>query len=403
MARGEGGAGVTPVATAVTENSQLCYCVAARVSLPLQEPNMKSPPPSGLLMGDTPFLWVATFDETGVGALTPLGATPSLDDGKFVWVHINASDLRGRRWIEAQANVPDDARELLTGPSVGQRLQAGGDALWGALVDYAQDFGQDIDEDAPSAKDLTQLKFAVGPGYVFTTRRRPSRSAASVRRAVVQGKRFSDAFDLIEAIVDESMDAMDQAVDLLADDLNEVEDRVLDDDIRDERQRLGVLRRALIRVHREVNGALRMISRFDPKSLASPPAQAVAQRLAMRLDACNQEVHAAEQRARLLQDEIVSKLTTETNRQLYILTILSTLLMPPTLISGLFGMNVRGLPFTDEPGSGFVYALALCVVAAICAWVTMWVVDRRRPAGASDQPSFQRRKRKAQPAPADDG
>lgn len=363
---------------------------------------MKAALPSGLLMGDTPFLWTIAFDATGSGTLTKLASTPIFETGKFVWVHINAADLRGRRWIDAQKNIPEDARELLTGPTAGQRLHAGEDSLWGALVDYAQDFGQDIDADAPTAEDLTQLRFAVAPGYVVTTRRKPSRSASAVRRAVVQGKQFEDAFELVEAIFDESMEAMDDALELLADDLNEVEDRVLDDDIRDERQRLGVLRRALIRVHREINGSLRMFARFDPKSQASPAAQAVVQRLALRLEAANQEVHATEQRARLLQDEIVSKLSTETNRQLYILTILSTLLMPPTLISGLFGMNLKGLPFTDEPGAGFGYALVVCAVAATLAWIVMWVVDNRRPA-VSDRPSFQRRKRKAQPAPADEG
>lgn len=364
---------------------------------------MKASLPSGLLMGDTPFLWTIVFDGAGAGELTPLGATPSFEAGKIVWIHINASDLRGRRWIEAQTNIPEDARELLTGHADGQRLHAAGDALWGALVDYAQDFGQDIDTDAPSAEDLTQLRFAAAPGYVVTTRRKPSRSAGAVRRAaIVQGKPFADAFDLMEAIVDESMEAMDTAIDLLTEDLNEVEDRVLSDDIRDERLRLGVLRRALIRVHREINGSLRMISRFDPKGQSSPAAHAVVQRLTLRLDSCNQEVHATEQRARLLQDEIVSKLTSETNRQLYILTILGTLLMPPTLISGIFGMNVKGLPFTDEPGEGFLYALIVCLISGLLTWIVTWLLQQRRPA-QSDQPVFRRRKRAARPTPAEEG
>lgn len=363
---------------------------------------MKASLPSGLLMGDTPFLWTIVFDANGVGALTPLGSAPSFEAGKFFWVHISASDLRGRRWIEAQTALPEEAREVLSGPVAEQRLHALGDALWGALVDYAQDFGQEIDSDAPSAEDLTQLRFAVGPGYVITTRRKPSRSAAAVRRRAIQGKPFTDAYELIEAIVDESMEAMDSAIELLTEDLNEVEDRVLDDDIRDERQRLGVLRRALMRVHREVNGSLRMVSRFDSKGQSAPAAQAVVQRLALRLDSCNQEVHSTEQRARLLQDEIVSKLTTETNRQLYILTILSTLLMPPTLITGVFGMNVKGLPFSDEPGVGFLYALAICLVAALFAWMLMWTLGRRRPVSAGQQ-VFRRRKRAVPPAPAEDG
>ncbi|MCX7898946.1 MAG: magnesium transporter CorA [Methylocystis sp.] len=362
---------------------------------------MKAPPTIGSILGDTPFLWTITFDESGAGALAPLGSAPEFAPGRLVWAHINVADLRGRRWIEAREEIPEDARELLVGPATGQRLHALGDSLWGAIVDYAQDFGRDIDEDAPSAADLTQLRFAAGPGYVITTRRRPSRSAAAVRHAVLRGKTVADAFELVNAIADQSMEALDRAIDLLGDDLNEVEDRVLGDDIRDERRRLGVLRRALIRVHREINGALRVVSRFDTAGVGSSEARAVVQRLAMRLDACNQEVHAAEQRARLLQDEIVSKLTTETNRQLYVLTILGTLLMPPTLVSGLFGMNVKGLPFTDEPGTGFFYALGVSVSSALLAWALMWGMARR-PAASAGQLEF-RRKRKEKPPPSEEG
>ncbi|WP_424361756.1 CorA family divalent cation transporter [Methylocystis parvus] len=347
-----------------------------------------------------PFLWTLTFDGSRL-ASAQAGEEPRFGGGRVVWAHIDADDARGRAWIESLRQIPAEARDLLTSPSSAQRLYASGDALWGALVDYAQDFGQDIDQDAPSAQDLTQLRFAAGPGYLVTTRRRPSRSAAAARRAVMEGKRFATSFDIVDAIVDRSFAAMDEAIEQLAEDLNDVEDRVLDDETRDERQRLGVLRRALIRVHREINGAMRMVSRFEPVGQISPEAQAVVQRLSLRLDGCNQEVQSTEQRARLLQDEIVSKLTTDTNRQLYILTILSTLLLPPTLISGIFGMNVKGVPFADEPGRGFVYALAVCGVSALSAWVLLWVLDRRQPPRV--EPTPRRRKRKTQPAPAEEG
>jgi hypothetical protein len=37
-----------------------------------------------------------------------------------------------------------------------------------------------------------------------------------------------------------------------------------------------------------------------------------------------------------------------TNRHLHPLSILTTLLLPPTLVTGVFGMNIKGLPFVDS-------------------------------------------------------
>jgi Mg2+ and Co2+ transporter CorA len=62
-------------------------------------------------------------------------------------------------------------------------------------------------------------------------------------------------------------------------------------------------------------------------------------------------------------DEIEVKRSTETNRNLYILTVLAAARMPPTFITGIFGMNVKGLLFTDDD-NGFIYAMLMCLASA---------------------------------------
>ncbi len=88
-----------------------------------------------------------------------------------------------------------------------------------------------------------------------------------------------------------------------------------------------------------------------------------AGRLAQRLNGLDHEIAAIQERARLLQDEIGAKLAAATNRNLYVLTIVTALLLPPTLIAGLFGMNFADLPFTKGAGD-FFWALALAARSA---------------------------------------
>ncbi len=54
-------------------------------------------------------------------------------------------------------------------------------------------------------------------------------------------------------------------------------------------------------------------------------------RLAQRLDSLDQEIVAIQERARLLQDEIAAKVAAETNRHLFVLTILTAVLLHPRL------------------------------------------------------------------------
>ena len=52
--------------------------------------------------------------------------------------------------------------------------------------------------------------------------------------------------------------------------------------------------------------------------------------------------------------------TNKTNEIMRMLTIISTIVLPLTFISGLYGMNVR-LPWAESPYA-FLYVMALCLL-----------------------------------------
>ena len=75
-------------------------------------------------------------------------------------------------------------------------------------------------------------------------------------------------------------------------------------------------------------------------------------------------LHLQGERARLLQEEATTQLATATNRNLFALTVVTTLLLPPAFITGYFGMNTKNLPFSKSD-YGTLYATGLCVLAAL--------------------------------------
>jgi zinc transporter len=60
----------------------------------------------------------------------------------------------------------------------------------------------------------------------------------------------------------------------------------------------------------------------------------------------------------------------ESNRHLNALSVVTTLLLPPTLITGIFGMNTKGLPLTDVE-TGFLWAAAMMIGASGLAYLIM--------------------------------
>jgi CorA-like Mg2+ transporter protein len=61
-----------------------------------------------------------------------------------------------------------------------------------------------------------------------------------------------------------------------------------------------------------------------------------------------------QERARLLQEEIASRAFEATNVNLYIFSLFTAIFLPLNLITGIFEMNVAGLPWLENPG-GFLW------------------------------------------------
>ena len=67
----------------------------------------------------------------------------------------------------------------------------------------------------------------------------------------------------------------------------------------------------------------------------------------------------------------------QTNRTLFVLTVVTVLALPINLVASLFGMNVGGIPLNQHP-YGFVFVLSpLLVLTALLAYLAYWGLGRR--------------------------
>lgn len=72
-----------------------------------------------------------------------------------------------------------------------------------------------------------------------------------------------------------------------------------------------------------------------------------------------------------LLDIYLSSVSNRLNTEVRILTVLTTLFMPATLIAGIFGMNFRQMPLLDEH-DGFRMALGMMLGAATVMAAAFW-------------------------------
>ncbi len=102
----------------------------------------------------------------------------------------------------------------------------------------------------------------------------------------------------------------------------------------------------------------------DNKALQEPHRKAYLQDLLSELEIAQMGIHRLETRVNSLWDSYQAIGSSRVEKRLRILTIISAITLPFGLIAGLLGMNVGGLPATQDP-AGFIIVIIL--MAAIGA------------------------------------
>ena len=210
-------------------------------------------------------------------------------------------------------------------------LHWGGEALWGTLHDVRH-------EDQTAGMEATDLRFALWPQFLLTARHHAARSAMAVKDQAEKGATFEDSAALFESLLVAAADF---------DRRGHARDRRTSW-IRSKtafcRTPSGRKRSASAVAKRHFSpgatgsgrsqraGATRTKPRRErPSGVSRPGLEGAAAGRCFRAD-----LHLQAERARLLQEEMAAQLATATNRNLFALTVVTTVLLPPAFVTGLF-------------------------------------------------------------------
>jgi zinc transporter len=288
-------------------------------------------------------------------------------DRGWVWVHLRLGDTRCRVWLNQQAPISDWAREVLLGTDEHLYLDTAGNEVIGVLPDLQLEF-------AHATEEISRLRFVMTERAMITIRRAPLRSVEQARKAVESGARHPAPVSLLDGIMDNFAGAVRKHLIELREELDKVEDQVLREDIGSERQRLGRVRIRLVRIHRQLSQLRTLLHRFEPRLTPKSALAGAMSNLAQKFDELDNDAGSINERARLLQDEVAAKVNELASRRLLALSLLTAALLPPTLVTGFFGMNTKDLPFHDTTGGSLIALL----FAAAAGALTFWVLQRLR-------------------------
>lgn len=288
---------------------------------------------------------------------------------ELVWVHLFSIDEDARGWLGEEAKLSGQVVDALTAPETRPRCDQ-----WegGALVNLR---GRTA-EPAPGADLLASLRIWATRGRVFSLTRAPLCALAAVEGCVAADA-IHDPGDLIAEFAAAITADLDPHVADLGDQLDDCEEGL-------EGTKVVELRRQVNRVRRTAIGYRRFMEpqRGALEKLASLPGDWLADEDRVHLSAAAdraarmaEELESIRERAALVGDELSELRAEQLDQRGLVLSIAAMIFLPLTFITGLYGMNVEGLPYATKPWAFDAIAwgcLAIAVTVAAYFIVRRW-------------------------------
>jgi zinc transporter len=294
------------------------------------------------------------------GEALPVRDVDLLNDGYrakgFLWIHFNLADQRTLHWLGQSALLREPIRALLVSADHHQH------AVWddGMLGAVLHDIEHEFHEADP---EIGHLKFALGPQLMVTARRHPVRSCERLKRRIAAGARVQDAPGALELLFSAMVETHRLIIADMDRTVQSMEDGLLRDRPPPKARDFVAMRSLMVRLHRLFSGLRTTLRLLEEDEVLPEALDATVGRFLRRVNSLDGELLTIQNQMKVLREELDLQASQRTNQNLYVLSILSALLLPATLVTGIFGMNTGGFPWASHP-MGTLFATGLSIGSA---------------------------------------
>ena len=293
------------------------------------------------------FAWKINQDSIG-SEISPDTVTDELlSSGQSIWLHLNFSNTRVMRWLQASQFIPDELYESIQNDAGEVGYDVITELAQGALF-HLQDFTMDFGQSSKSNNlDFESFWCYLTPKILITGRLHPLKTLDSAKDQLIRGRILPDSVqNLFHQIIDIRSVQLKAAIRRLADRIDSLEEIILSGNDLAADESIGTLRIQCNRIRRHFSAeldALRYLRKRNTPAFTHEDLEQLHDH-ANELTSFLEQIDSLYIRAKVLQDEQTAHVAELNAKQLQVLSVMTVIFLPMTLITGIMGMNMEDLP-----------------------------------------------------------
>mgnify|MGYP001551131023 FL=1 len=280
--------------------------------------------------------------------------------GTLNWKHLDLTTPESANWIKQEAGLTDIVADALLDQESRPRSMQHEEGVLVILRGVNLNPGQQLE-------DMISIRVWLEEDRVISASRRRLNSVEEIRKAVEIGLGPKTAGEFLTLLVQNLSDRINDAIEQIENSLELVED-TLDDRVASSRNSpFSILRRQSARIRRYLAPQREALDRLSKitDSVFSLDDQANFREEANRLTLLLEDLELVRERTMVAQEEFLGILAHEQNARMLLLSIVAAIFLPLSFLTGLMGMNVAGLPGTENNGAFWFLVIMMLAISAV--------------------------------------
>ncbi len=283
--------------------------------------------------------------------------------GSTLWIHLDYAVPQAADWISHQAHLDPLVAQALLDENTRPRAHEYPGGLLVALRGVNLNPGED-------PEDMVAIRLWLEPGRIVSSRNRQLLSIGEIRTTLLEGKGPANPGGVLLSLSKRLIARMSGVIDHIEEQITELEEEMLETTTPQSRDRLSQLRRKIIALKRYLapqREALEALQQCDTALISK------AQRMGLResnerLLRYIEDLNEARERAAVLHEESLNRASDLMNQRMYVLSLVAAIFLPLGFLTGLLGINVGGIPGSENPLAFMIFIGILGVTTGLMLW-----------------------------------
>lgn len=278
-------------------------------------------------------------------------------ENNLVWLHFNFEKQEAIEWITNKSNIDPIAIEALLTPETRPRTTILNNVLLLALR------GVNLNPNS-NPEDMISIRIYISDNLIITTKKRDLLSVNDVVEYLNQGNGPKTSSEFLVELTDRLTTRMQGTIEELDDRASVLEENVMDSSNNELKSEISNIRREALTLRRYLSPQKEAMYKLlhDKIVWINEYEKIQLREITDQLIRYIEELDIIKDRVTLIQEELTNRLSEQLNNKMYLLSIISAIFLPLGFLTGLLGINVGGIPGSENPNAFYIFIGILVVL-----------------------------------------